>query len=458
MALSTKTHGVIVTHGIGDEMKPGDILADFTNCLADYLMESPARDAQGNEVYPEIRREVDLSANPPSVALHIKSPTGEEATWLCKEAFWGDAFPAPKASTVVWWLLRQNLKAQLKFVFEGVFTDPPNQKTYKYDPLQQKKPEWTARKRLSFKFQAKLSLAGIFIPVLAAFSTLALFLIWIGQWIPAFGPLETVLKWIHKLDPFLSNSLGDIQRYIEHGVWSANARARMEKVIIDMLNDRFGDVQDITIVAHSLGCVVTYDALAEGGKVASEIARLATQEKHKKLTFVSVGSGINQVFRLARRSKSVFGQRQFRRSLAKEITGYDETAQQKATPLQSKFFWLDIFARRDPIPAGRLDRDIINQAKVDFASQFKSRRVINKDSVILDHVLYWANKDTVIPRIARAINGGTQYPWPEAGITAERIEKRTMEAARFNLLTKIAAVVIIIGLAVYFGLKVAGVI
>lgn len=458
MALSPGTHGVIVTHGIGDDMKPGDILADFTNCLADYLMESPVRDAQGREVYPEIRREVNLSTKPPSVELHIKSPTGDEATWLCKEAFWGDAFPPPKASTVVWWLLRQNLKAQLKFVLEGVFTDPPNQKTYKFDPLGREKPEWATGRRLYTKFQAKLSLAGIFIPVLAAFATLILFCIWIIQWIPSFGPLETILKWMHKLDPFLSNSLGDVQKYVEHGVWSANARARMENVIIDMLNDRFGNVQDITIVAHSMGCVVTYDALAEGGKVALEIARLETQGKHKKLTFVSVGSGINQVFRLARRSKSIFGQRQFRRSLAKEITGYYENAQQKAITLQNKFFWLDIFARRDPVPAGRLDINIINQAKIDLPSQFKSRRVINKDSVIVDHTSYWANTDTVIPRIARAINGGTQYPWPEARITVERVAKRTIEAARFNLLTKIVAVVIIIGLATYFGLKVACVI
>ena len=40
MALSPGNHGVIVTHGIGDNMKPGVLLADFTNSLADALMES----------------------------------------------------------------------------------------------------------------------------------------------------------------------------------------------------------------------------------------------------------------------------------------------------------------------------------------------------------------------------------------------------------------------------------
>ena len=454
MALSPGTHGVIVTHGIGDNMKPGDILADFTNNLAEYLMESPSKDAQGCSVYPDIRREVDLSAHTPSVTLHIKSPGGDEATWLCKEAFWGDAFPPPRASAVLWWLMRQNLRSQISFVWHGVSTDPPNQRTFKFNPLEQDKPEWEAPKRLSAKFQTKFALAGIVIPVLAAFATFILFCIWILQWIPSFGPLDTFLKWVHKLDPFLSNSLGDVERYVEHGVWSANARARMENVIIDMLNGRYGDVRDITIVAHSMGCVMTYDALAEGGTVADEIARLENQGKSKKLTFVSVGSGINQVFTMARRSSSVFGRMEFRRSLAKEVTGYDSHA---GRPLQEKFFWLDIFARRDPVPAGQLDMSIINQAGIDPSAQFKFRRVINKDSIMVDHTSYWANRDTVMPRIARAINGGTEYPWPEARITAERVERRTRDAARFNLLTKIAAVVIVVGAASYLGLHIAGV-
>jgi len=99
-----------------------------------------------------------------------------------------------------------------------------------------------------------------------------------------------------------------------------------------MLNDRFGVVKDITTVAHSMGCVVTYDALSEGGKVAREVSQLDTLGKRKKITFVTVGSGINQVFRLAR-SSNVYAQRQFSRSLAKEITGYEATPGQESKPL-----------------------------------------------------------------------------------------------------------------------------
>lgn len=273
---------------------------------------------------------------------------------------------------------------------------------------------------------------------------------------PRFGLLDSILQWVHKLDPFLSNSLGDVKQYIEHGVWSANARARLEKVLIDMLNDRFGVVKDITTVAHSMGCVVTYDALSEGGKVAREVSQLDTLGKRKRITFVTVGSGINQVFRLAR-SSNVYAQRQFSRSLAKEITGYEATPGQESKPLQDKFFWLDIYARRDPVPAGDLDTEIINQAKVDLNQQVKRRKVINKDSIIFDHTSYWANKDIVMPRIARAINGGTEYPWPEAGITPEKLSRRTQYAARFGWLTKIVAGVVIVGCVVIVSFKLAGI-
>lgn len=56
MALSPGNHGVIITHGMVDTLKPGELLADFTNYLAYSLLESPTKDG----VYPVIEREADL--------------------------------------------------------------------------------------------------------------------------------------------------------------------------------------------------------------------------------------------------------------------------------------------------------------------------------------------------------------------------------------------------------------
>ena len=453
---------MIVIHGIGDNLKPGNILADFTNSLADALLESPSKGGSA-----EIRREADLDQDPPSVTLRIKSPRGEKATWICKEAFWGDAFPPPKASTVIWWLLTKNLINQLKYIWQGIYRDPANDETFipQQDKWLEKKrhpraPSWkvkTHQKSSCIRLSLKSASTPFWLIPLAAIVYILLFLIWLCRFLPSIGPLEKVLKWVRKFDPLLSNYLGDVQMYIEHGVWSSNIRARLEKVLIAMLNNRFGRVKDITIVAHSMGGVVAYGALGKGGKVADEVKRLGYGGRGKKITLVTVGSGINQVFRLAKDSNR-YAQEQFRRPLAKEITGNRSARGKTARPLEDRFFWLDIYARRDPVAAGNLDDDIIERAEVNWEKQIKRRKVINKDNIMFDHNSYWENKDTVMPRIGRAINGGEDYSWPEAGVTREKLSHRARYATRFGRLSWIVIGAVILALAAFLGLKLAGVV
>ncbi|MFC1905154.1 hypothetical protein ACFLXT_05310, partial [Chloroflexota bacterium] len=274
------------------------------------------------------------------------------------------------------------------------------------------------------------------------------------------GPLENIIGWIRKLDPFISSSLGDIQRYIDHEIWSANARARLENIVIGMLNDR--EIKDITIVAHSLGAIVAYDALTEGGNIAEAVTELGTS---KKITFVSVGGAINRVFTIIsspdspqfRHKKSMeirYNDLQITKPLAKVITGYGD--EQYIGHPEDKFYWLDIFARRDPIPAGPIALYTIAKAQIDPIRQIKERMVINKDSLVFDHVSYWENKELVIPRIARAINGGTEYPWPEAGITEARVSERIRKALRFVNLSEIISFLIMLGVIIFLCLKLTG--
>jgi len=476
MVQSIVNHGVIVIHGIGDNMKPGSLLADVTNSLAEALMESPEKGEK-----PEIRRKADLSGNPPSVILNIKNPidksaggtispwSGKEATWTCKEAFWDDAFPPPKASNVLWRLLGKNIKNQIRYVWAG-FSDPGNDSyiNEKDKGIENKRREageisperfhYTVKTLKDIKelkgmtkeeknsiaistiIQAKSAPAPFWILPLAGVAYLILGFLWICQFIPSIGPLEKVLKWVHKFDPFISNSFGDVHGYMEHEVWRANARGRLEKIIIDML--RNDEIKDITIVAHSMGCVVTYDALAEGGEVAREIENLKSNLKRipkwkpKKITFVSVGSGINQVFNL-------YAKEEFKRPLAEAIIQWAGVGGQKAKAPDEKFYWLDIHARRDPVPAGELETDIIKEiAQIEHDTQVKRRRVINMDSIFFDHSSYWANKDTVIPRIAKAINSGKDL-WPAAGITEDKVTRRIKYAAGFRGLIKLLAQIVV---------------
>lgn len=454
MALSPGNHGVIVIHGIGDDMPPGSLLADVTNSLADALIESPEKGEKA-----EIRREADLSGDPPSVTLYITSPSKDYATWICKEAFWDDAIPAPKASTVLWKLLGKNIIKQLAYVRNGM-QDPENngyidERDKEIEKIRrdegQISPErfdYDANKLIGVKEDEQKSIVGstraikaksypapFWILVLGSISYLVLAFIWLCQYLPSIGPLEKVLKWVRKFDPFISKSFGDVHKYMEHEVWRANARGRLEEIIIAMLNENEApkEIEDITIIAHSMGCVVTYDALAEGGKVAMEIKKIKEANKdkpewkQKKITFVSVGSAINQVFKLYDKKE------QFKRRLAEEITGWYSGVPEDE-PLEKQFYWLDIWARRDPVPAGHLDVSVIEKAEINRKRQIKRRRVINMDSIFFDHSSYWSNKDDCIPRIAKAINSGKDL-WDAAGITPEKLTRRIKYAARFSWLT-----------------------
>ncbi len=468
MYLSPGTHGVVIIHGIGDQ-RPGDTIAEFTKSLCDALINSP----RGNSI-PTIQLKSDVSGNPPSVTMQITTPYDEKATWFCQEAFWNDAFPPPKATQVLWWGVNQNLGKQISSLFK-ILQDPVNEDLP--TQIEQQKElkkvkngvKATGPVKLSNKSKAgvmvkSLALSGIAMVPLVPLTYVVLGMIWLFHFIPSIGPLDKIFSWIRKLDPFISSSLGDIERYIDHEIWSANARARLEKIVINMLNDN--EIKDITIVAHSMGAVVAYDALTEGGNIAQVVAGL-DESKHKKITFISVGGAINRVFDMISPPDSrhpghkklrdiKYNDLQITKPLAKAITGFGDA--KYVEHLEDRFFWLDIFARRDPVPAGPVAADIVEKAKIDPIKQMKERKVINKDSLVFDHVAYWENTELVIPRIVRAINGGVDYPWPEAGITEMKVSRRVQKALKLAGLTKIALLLILLGAVVFVCLQLTGVI
>jgi hypothetical protein len=455
MSLSTNNHGVVVIHGIYNNEKPGGLVATVANSIADSLMESPHITETGLEKHPVIERGAHIDGNPPTVTLKITAPDDKKSTWTFKEAFWGDAFPPPAAAKVLRWIVRQQVKHFLRYFMKGFGIDPANNRSFKAkDDVSLEKSKWNTGPLLSKVYRVEIWIMGAVLTILLPIVPIILFLLWPLHWLPKFDAFATFHTWVHSLDPVLSNILGDVQRYIEHGVWSANARNRLESIIIEMLNDK--NIDDLTIIAHSLGAVVTYDALSEGGKIAQEVRSLKNKKINKKITFISVGSGINLVFQLARSSNN-YAQRQFaEKRIAKEITGcnpnIDPDKEQDPEVLRNKFFWLDIAARFDPVPAGVLDNKIVEQSGV-HKDQVKRRRVLNLDNPARDHTYYWQNKRLVIPRITRAINGGTEYPWEEVGISVAKLARHYNAVSWLVLLrilfSAIAAVIIIVPTLIY---------
>ena len=425
-------HGVVVIHGVGENQRPGEFLARVANGLADALEESGGI----------VDREMSIASDPTSGELHITDPSSTTHHWIFREAFWADSFPAPAPWIVLRWMMRQ-AGSQLGDIWRGWWSDPANNEDFQ-GMLRRSTDEtaWRANFFLKSVYRLELLAMGAVLVPLSVIMPAIYLVLWPLYWLPRIGPLERFLKFVHALDPFLSKSLGDTQSYVENGMWSASVRGVLERVVIDMLNDRHGQVDDITIVAHSMGCVVTYDALSRGGAIADEVQRLSDAgSPPKKITFVSLGSAINGSFRLARTS-SPFAQERFSRPLDARITGYDPSVQQDPKDLKAKFFWIDVYSRFDPGPAGELDPEIEAQASI-HPDQVKRRRVINLDNPLRDHSYYFVNKNLVAPRIARAINGGEHYPWPDAGITAEKVRRHIKGVAWLVALRLLLAAVVL---------------
>ncbi len=471
MSLSPGTHGVVIVHGIGDQ-RPGDTLADFSKALCDTLINCVVDTPEG-KVLPRVQLRSDVSGSPPSVWLHITSPGGKEkATWVCREAYWNDAFPAPPPTQVLWWGVNQNLRNQIKSLLKMIL-DPANEALPTERELEKEEAKRATRtENISNPVKLDMSskapvvvksgfISGVALVLLVPLVYFVLGLVWLFHFVPSIGPLDRVIGWVRKIDPFLSSSLGDIEKYVDHQIWSANARARVENAVVGMLQDK--EVNDITIVAHSMGAVVAYDALTEGGNIAEAVTQIGGA--NKKITFVTVGGAINRVFDMVsspsvpkprqREEKEIkYNDLQITKPLAQVITGFGD--EKNVGALEDKFYWLDIFARRDPVPCGPVSEHIIAKAGIDPIRQMKERMVVNKDSLVFDHVAYWENRELVMPRILRAINGGTEYPWPEAGITEKKVSRRIKIALKYASLSEIILFLVALGVIAFICLKLAG--
>lgn len=163
---------------------------------------------------------------------------------------------------------------------------------------------------------------------------------------------------------------------------------------------------------------------------------------------MTCGSAVNRFYWLSKESDtSPYSQRLSRERLAPAITGMPlERAEQLdgasraevQKALRDRFYWLDIYARMDLVPAGPPTPDVLRMAHID-ACQLKRRPVLNEDDLLRDHFGYFRNNDLVTPRLIRAIYGG-EYPWTgttrkdSPQVTSDRIRHRTRGVALLQLL------------------------
>ena len=439
--------GIIVVHGIGEQRR-GDFLTGFVDPLVSYL------ESRGGKVdlEPEIALGLPQNGSGP-VTLKVFGPDGRFADeWRVAEAHWAAAFRPPKLGEVFEWgkrLTRQQIEATNR-LFSNLTNEGPRdncEEARRKVPRRTsaEKPRSTARPLPSgteefFRNQAfafKLVAHGLELaaPVL-------LTLVWallqlrrlpglpqgLRRWHWAASLASGVVKAVNALAnalyPVLVLYLGDVKVLLDSPIAADAMRRSLEDLLLAFLRD--DGIDSITIVAHSLGASVCYDALTEGRPVDrflqenSDFRYRPDAQGSRRINWVTVGAALNRTYFMTRVGASAHAMERFQSPLAESVRKPEDA-----------FFWLNLYARYDPVPAGPIAADLWQATGV-TCPQFKERVVINRDSLLSDHNSYFSNAVLVWPRIVRAICDG-EYPWRETELTEERnqelIRKHTVETA-----------------------------
>jgi hypothetical protein len=220
------------------------------------------------------------------------------------------------------------------------------------------------------------------------------------------------------------HGLGDVKVFIDSPIAADAIRRPFEDVVIGLLqNDK---IESFTVISHSFGTMASYDAITQGQPIDLYLREHQDQrnipgsDQPRPFIWVTVGAALNRGYTITELDVAAHARERFRSPLAATL----------CTP-EDAFFWLNLYSRYDPVPAGPINLEFCKITGVKETRR-KERSVINRDSLQLDHNAYSTNNSMVWPRVVRAICGG-EYPWPRTEMTEEEnqelIRSHTIETA-----------------------------
>lgn len=390
------------------------MLAEFANPIVEVLRSA------GNEVSLEFDGDAPIPTGRMEVCRpheRIGADDDDHHIFELREGYWNDAFPPPSAEAVTRWALG-GLGSQIDGIRTGWWRNPtaapsaeepadeaegPSLKraVARMSPEGPRPLRWFYRFTLIFLTSLLMLLSVLTFLVLRP---LGWFVYSLSNTpgVRMFGLTASIADGIAGLNPFLSGTLGNTKRFVTDGAWALNIRARIERIVLSLLDD---GLNDITIVAYSAGAGVAYDVLLEGRPLARRVH--ADAERGLPLTpirLVTVGSGIFHMWSFAHMDTAADAER---RRLAtgridRLISGVDGTP-------RSFPFWTDLFARFDFVAAGPLHPEIAAHSGLTEGVHYRSHRVINYDHVADDHFGYFRNRDLAVPRLVAALFGSSRW-------------------------------------------------
>jgi hypothetical protein len=303
----------------------------------------------------------------------------------------------------------------------------------------------------------------------------------------SFGLLRSLAVSVQRV---LSATIGDSYFYVTNPVIRA---AILTKVESDLAWLAKQGCTDIVIVAHSQGAAVAYDVI-----------RKITDEKRRPKalgSLISYGSGLRRLFTLERALKNSSGWNYYsaigfvltaiqcvflywmiteRFSILTAVTvvvvctividgallGAARTFREDPGLLETE--WTDYYASHDPVPGGALEiadpsppsgeeafrKMTIEEISLNWANKIalrnfyrRQRQVLNRGSVVMDHVSYWDAPDDFVAAVTTELMRRTQLPmqpWEPSWLEVAR--KRRGWRLSFLSACRTAAFIAIAGL------------
>jgi hypothetical protein len=378
--------GIVVVHGVGFQGRGGTLELNV-EALARTLQDVVGDPRPVEIVAPPAR--VD-GVSQAEIRLYGASAAPEEV-WVVREAWWADSFEPSAAGTVLGWgligLVTYFVRSVKQAWFDQAHTGQRETGLW-HSPTPPLLFRWLNRAN-SFVITACYFLAYLIGMALAVPLAILLQVPGIGQ-IPSVGGMLTGLLRL------VTGGIGDQQAMTSRPAARAAAAGTVMAALGPFLDpDATDPCRTVTVIAHSGGCVVSFDALA-GHQMRDLLADIPAGHP-RRITWVTLGSGLNLAFQM----RSRFDQRA-RAFFDRSIHGHVN--------------WVDFYARHDPVPLGSAPPDLVAalvgshkppggpaRAGADDPRPYVSMRVVNADWPFSDHGGYWDNRAEVMARVVHLI-------------------------------------------------------
>jgi hypothetical protein len=192
------------------------------------------------------------------------------------------------------------------------------------------------------------------------------------------------------LDEFVLDWFGDVYVLLGDPAQAASVRGRL----VEALNDLHGvRCEEVVIVAHSGGAIVSYMTLADEANADLRVDRLIT-----------LGEGLNLAWLLTAGEGG---------DVADEVATRYQRLYRNVLEARPNLLWDDFWASQDPAPVGVLRFPKVAQSDADDAAMLanvRSHAIWNRLSFSEDHGAYWDNDEEFVLPMLRLLEDRSNAP------------------------------------------------